>query len=253
MKVRKIQVLNKYIVFKVFNFIKILVSSSTDFISHLKLIGDQPFQELIGLPRCSVGQLVQKYIEHLSCKLGPPPSRLSPTAEILFILLHLCHYPVDIFLASIFLISKSTCQAIKTHMLDFLYNLLSPQLVVPDFQYHWAHKKEAFYPGVYYTWVVDGSEQPISGSSHDGLDTLLYSSKKAQHSITLLLFVTMNGQIMRLSSSYGGATNDLQIAIEELHEWNHFEPTEQGMGDAGFQGTPNHHLIYKDDFLILYF
>ena len=31
---------------------------------------------------------------------------------------------------------------------------------------------------------------------------------------------------------------DLQIAIEELHEWNHFEPTEQGMGDAGFQGTP---------------
>lgn len=47
----------------------------------------------------------------------------------------------------------------------------------------------------------------------------------------------MNGWIMRLSSSYGGATNDLQIAIEELHERNHFEPTEQGMGDAGFQGT----------------
>lgn len=208
-----------------------------DFVSYLNSISDQSYQELIGLPRSSVGQLVQKYIDHLCCKLGPPPSRLSPIEEILFILLHLRHYPVDIFLGSIFLISKSTSQAIKIHMIDFLYNLLSPQLIFPDFNYRWAYRKEAYFPGVYYTWVVDGSEQPISGSSDDGLNTLLFSSKKNQHSITILLFVTMNGRIMGLSSSYGGATNDLQIAIEELHKWNHFEPIEQGMGDAGFEGT----------------
>jgi hypothetical protein len=231
MMVQMIQVLNKtFHQHLELLIILILIFYSTDFILHLTSMPDQQFQELIGLPQSSVGQLVHKYIAHSSCKLGPPPSRLSPTTEILFILLHLHHYPVDVFLASIFLISKSTCQAIKI-CIDFLYNLLSPQLVFPDYNYRWAHKKEAFYPGVYYTWVVDGSEQPISGSSDEGLDTLLYSSKKNQHSITLI-FVTMNGWIMGISSSYSVATNDLQI--EELHSWNHFEPTEQGMGDAGF-------------------
>jgi hypothetical protein len=70
---------------------------------------------------------------------------LSPTTDILFILLHLCHYPLDVFLPSIFFISKSTCQAIKIRMLEFLYNFLSPQLLFPDYNYRWAHKKEAFY------------------------------------------------------------------------------------------------------------
>jgi hypothetical protein len=51
--------------------------------------------------------------------------------------------------------------------------------------------------------VVDGTEQPLSASFHPGVNTLLYSSKKKQHSITILLFVTMTGHIFYLSSSYG--------------------------------------------------
>jgi hypothetical protein len=31
---------------------------------------------------------------------------------------------------------------------------------------------------------------------------------------------------------YGGGTNDLEIAIQEIHRYNHFTPFEQGMGDS---------------------
>jgi hypothetical protein len=34
----------------------------------------------------------------------------------------------------------------------------------------------------------------------------------------------------------GGGMNDLEIAIQEIHRYNHFTPFEQGMGDSGFNG-----------------
>lgn len=61
--------------------------------------------QLVGLPRHYVLKLVRAhaaYYKRGSSKLGGRPIVLSSLEEVLLILLHLRHYPVDLFLGSMF-------------------------------------------------------------------------------------------------------------------------------------------------------
>lgn len=207
-----------------------------EFVERLRTAPPCEVEELLGISYSSLHKLVAAYEEHKKHKQGRP--RLySSFFEIVLVLTYLRHYPVDIFMAAIFSLPRSTYQRICAHMIDFLFLYLKPQLVFPDFNARWAHKREIFFPNVYYTWIVDGSEQPIVTSADSSINTLLYSAKKKQSSLTILLFVSMDGRIIFLSHSYGGSTNDLDIAAQEVQRYNNFSTKEHGLGDAGFNGT----------------
>ena len=182
---------------------------------------------------------IRSYEVHLQSKLGHP-TLFHPRTDIIFFFIFLRHYLVDVLMGAIFGIPKSTANKIRHRVLDFMYDLLSPQLIFTPYEERLSSAKSLFHQ-VLYTWVVDGTEQPICATFHPGVNTQLYSTKKKQHSITILLFVTMSGRIFFLSSSYGGGTNDLEMAIQEIDKWNQFRPDETGMGDAGFQGNNWNH------------
>ena len=92
--------------------------------------------------------------------------------------------------------------------------------------------------GTLVTFALDGAEQPVHASNHVLSDCELYSAKKGQHSVTLLILVTLDGTILWLSQSCGGSTNDLELACAELNAWmSVFDWDKHRVADAGFNGT----------------
>lgn len=88
------------------------------------------------------------------------------------------------------------------------------------------------------TFALDGAEQPAHASNHAVADSELYSAKKGQHSVTLLVLVALDGTILWLGQSQGGSTTDLALARAELKGWlSQFDCDEHGIADAGFNGT----------------
>jgi len=72
-----------------------------------------------------------------------------------------------------------------------------------------------------------------------GTNFNLYSAKKKQHSVMLLLICALDCTILWLSASYGSSNTDITITREELARFTDiFSAEEMGLGDAGFQGTP---------------
>ncbi|ELR15711.1 uncharacterized protein ACA1_378610 [Acanthamoeba castellanii str. Neff] len=82
---------------------------------------------------------------------------------------------------------------------------------------------------------AEGEEQPAHSSNHAVADSKLYSAKKGQHSVTLLVLVTLDGTILWLGRSQGGSTTNLALAHAELNTWlSQFDCDEHGIADASF-------------------
>ena len=65
------------------------------------------------------------------------------------------------------------------------------------------------------TWIVDGSEQPVSSSASMTLDAEFYCAKKKQHSISILMVVDMKGCILYLSPHFQVLTTTLLSLITQ--------------------------------------
>ncbi len=191
-----------------------------------------------------IEELLSTYTAHCNKQHSQPPV-LSPLSELLFILLHLHHYPVTLFLAIIFSISATTASNLQHHMLTFLYVHLSPHLHLHTHAFWWQRGAQMYRRTI--TWLMDGMEQPVHVSQNPVINTDLYSVKKKQHSLMLLIIVAIGRTILWLSPSYSGSMTDLEIAQETKVEWNQFDPDEMGLGDTGFQGQspPSLHLPHS--------
>ncbi len=122
-------------------------------------------------------------------------------------------------------------------MLSWLYHHLSPRLHFRSHHFRMRHAQTLL--GRSITWLIDGTEQPVHSSLFAGTNFDLYSAKKKQHSVTLLLICALDRTILWLSASYGGSNTDITIAREELARFTDiFSAEEMGLGDAGFRGTP---------------
>jgi hypothetical protein len=99
--------------------------------------------ELLGLPSLMVEELLGTYTAHHNKQRSQAPV-LSPLSELLFILLHLHHYPVTLFLAAIFSISTTTASNLQHHMLNFLYIHLSPCLHLHTCAFQWGHGAQMY-------------------------------------------------------------------------------------------------------------
>jgi len=111
------------------------------------------FDELIGISKQAVQTFVQLRSSYLLSKIGRP-SILSPCDEVLLILLHLRHFPVDCFLAVIMQQSKGTI-------------------------FEWRLDNSVQLHHTRYTFVIDGSEQEVSSSMNPYLDGEFYSSAES--------------------------------------------------------------------------
>jgi hypothetical protein len=88
------------------------------------------------------------------------------------------------------------------------------------------------------TWLIDGTEQPTHACGLPLTDYDLYSVKKKQHSLTIVLVVALDRTILWASQSYGGSHTDITITREELFKWvDALGEDENGLGDSGFKGS----------------
>lgn len=191
------------------------------------------------MPQKAIDEFVLAYEVHLENTLSSAgrPRICSAFTHIIFFFIFFRHYPVDGLMAAIFGISITTANRMRHRITSFMYDYLSPKLSFTEKNQRLAQARTLL--NVRFTWVVDGAEQPCKGSTHAAINGLLFSTKKKQHSITILIFVTMQGRIISLSKSYPGSVNDLDMAEREAANWNHFDNDEIGMGDAGFRGIAN--------------
>lgn len=192
-------------------------------------------QQIVGIPFSAIQQYINDYTTHLHHKRGRP-YKLSPSDEVIIFLIFFRHYPVDIFLASIFELEDSHVYNIHSRMLDWFYDAtlhaLSPQTL------EWRQERGVRILNTLFTYIVDGSEQEVSKPNSTVLDTYFYSGKKDMHSINTVLFVAMDGTVLMKLKSDGGSFNDDNIMNEEEQKkkWQAEFGKESGLGDSGFSG-----------------
>lgn len=99
--------------------------------------------------------------------------------------------------------------------------------------------------GSLFTFAVDGTEQEINKpNSSTHLDCYFFSSKKDMHSINILIICALDGTILYLSCSYGGAFNDDYIVRKEGYNWvKILEEIENGVGDSAFSCLTQYKLF----------
>jgi hypothetical protein len=87
------------------------------------------------------------------------------------------------------------------------------------------------------TFLMDGSEQKIHSSAHMFHETNFFSTKKKQHSITILLIISPKGRILFVSLCYYGSVVDKELLRHTMHLWApKLTPNDWGMADTGFNG-----------------
>jgi hypothetical protein len=201
----------------------------------------------LGISRYEGQKLIQRRSFERQKQVAGRPIELSPYDEVILFFLHFRHYPTDILLASIFHIPKSTASRTHHRMRKWLFQLLQPELTWHDFTWRWNHGGCDFH-GQMFTFLVDGSEQRVTSSDNVRQNLAHYSSKKGQPSLNIVAWVAMSGQILHLSHTYGGGTNDNDILKKEKDVddgWmKQLEPQESGFGDSGFDAL-EHLKVYS--------
>jgi hypothetical protein len=151
-------------------------------------------EQLLGIPQEEIKELVAAYSttkqDHHNCTL-------SPLSHIYLFLIFLHHYPVYLFLATIFKIHPSTAQHIALKMCKFMFHHYSPFLHFHNCTFHLACSWHML--GILVTFALDGAEQPVHTSNNVLADCKLYSAKKGQHSVMKLILVALNRVILWLS------------------------------------------------------
>src|SRR5690349_14198909 len=101
---------------------------------------------------------MQSFIQQPTTQTSGRPPILSFAAEVLLFFLYLRHYLVDVILALLFDIDSRSVYNIRLRMIDYFYQLLSPQLSLKTFDWRSQNAVEFYYQ--LYTFTVDGVEQP---------------------------------------------------------------------------------------------
>lgn len=96
-------------------------------------------------------------------------------------------------------------------------------------------------------FIVDGFEHEIYASIDPDIRHVSFSKKKQRNTITKLIFTTTNGWICRLSDSYPGSLNDINLStFPEC--WMHQQLYEGCViiGDKGFRGLEAYSIYTID-------
>lgn len=192
------------------------------------------FARLLGLSKETVLLFSKQYRIYRQEQKGRPPSLL-PGDEILLGLLWLRHYPVNLFLGVAFGIAERTARDIHDRVLHWLYATLKDHLAMRSLDFRLQRAEMFFSHNI--TWIIDGSEQPVTHSDEPILNIEFHSEKKKMASINILLIIALDGTILFVSSASPGQRNDRELARQTKDLWHsELDPSEFGMGDSGFSG-----------------
>lgn len=195
-------------------------------------MGQEEFEELIGIPKHAIGQFTIQYKK--SGKYSAH-HKFGYLDEVLVLFVYLRHYPVNILLAAIFQTWKSHVDRVHKTMLDWFYDTVKHELTFNSLNYRRQQSHTLFY--TVYTFGVDGSEQGINANTkHDRVNINCYSSKKQRHTLNILVVVGLNGKVFWVSPAHYGIHNDNYIFAATKDGWlPRLERWEHGVGDKGFR------------------
>jgi hypothetical protein len=153
--------------------------------------------------------------------------------KLLFVLVYLKTYPLQVMLGQLFGISTSQANYWLHHLLPVLRSALDDLGVAPERD----GARVACSPGMPKgtgTVIIDGTERRRQRPKNAEKQARHYSGKKKTHTDkNVLLASATEKRVLFLSGTYPGATNDKRIADEERLR---YPPGTTLYKDTGFQG-----------------
>jgi DDE superfamily endonuclease/Helix-turn-helix of DDE superfamily endonuclease len=168
---------------------------------------------------------------------GPGAGRHSTLADdadkLLFVLVYLKTYPLQVVLGKLFGISTSQANYWLHHLLPIVRSALDDLGVLPDRDGDQLGGPAAE-PGRSGLVIIDGTERRRQRPKKAEKQALHYSGKKKTHTDKNVLVVSgSSGRVAFLSETYAGKAHDKRIA-DEAHL--RYPPGTILYKDAGFQG-----------------
>jgi Helix-turn-helix of DDE superfamily endonuclease/DDE superfamily endonuclease len=150
--------------------------------------------------------------------------------KLLFVLVYLKTYPLQVVLGQLFGISASQANYWLHHLLPVLRSALDDLGVAPERD----GARLARRPGGPEAVIIDGTERRRQRPKKAEKQARHYSGKKKAHTDkNVVLARAADDRVLFLSGTYPGATNDKRIADEECLG---YPPGTTLYKDAGFQG-----------------
>jgi hypothetical protein len=168
------------------------------------------------------------------CSGAGRPSVLSRSDDkLLFVLVYLKTYPLQVMLGQLFGISTSQVNYWLHHLLPVLRSALDELGVAPERDGTQLARRPAAFERTG-TVIIDGTERRRQRPKNAEKQALHYSGKKKTHTDkNVLLANAADEHVMYLSRTYPGATHDKRIADEEQLR---YPPGTTLYKDTGFQG-----------------
>ena len=200
------------------------------------------FEEIFGISVHAFKQIAQLRQEdvHDGKHIGRP-REMSAEDEVAVLFLHMRHYVSHQLIARIIARpppyapwGRSTITEKINKMVDWFYSIAKPHINTETKQ---ERSHDCFtYFGTIFTYIMDGTEQKIHSSRNIYHEGNFFSTKKGQHSITLLLIISPSGKILYISPCYYGSIVDNELVRRTRQDWQHAFRREGGAGDSGFRG-----------------
>jgi Helix-turn-helix of DDE superfamily endonuclease/DDE superfamily endonuclease len=153
--------------------------------------------------------------------------------KLLFVLVYLKTYPLQVVLGQLFGISTSQANYWLHHLLPVLRAALDDLGVAPERDGRRLARRPVD-PGGAGAVIIDGTERRRQRPKNAEKQARHYSGKKKAHTDkNVVLASAADDRVLFLSGTYPGATNDKRIADEERLR---YPPGTTLYKDAGFQG-----------------
>ena len=164
---------------------------------------------------------------------GRQGSLPSPGQKLLFILVYLKTYPLQVVLGELFGLSQAQANHWIHRLLPVLRSALDDTGALPERDAaHFVHHRSA--PGAESLLIIDGTERRRQRPKNPEKQAAHYSGKKKTHSDkNLVLLDPDSKRIEFLSPTYAGKTHDKKMADQEPIA---YPPETELHKDTGFQG-----------------
>ena len=164
---------------------------------------------------------------------GRPSALLSAADKLLFVLVYLKTYPLQVVLGQLFGLSTTQANYWLQHLLPVLRSALDDRGVLPERDGGRLARRPARPKGPRVV-IIDGTERRRQRPKNPEKQALHYSGKKKTHTDkNVLVTNAADEQVLFLSGTYPGKTHDKRIA-DEAHLT--YPPATALYKDTGFQG-----------------
>ncbi len=169
------------------------------------------FAEMVGVPRTVFLKLASYWERHIATRMIGAPFGLTSREQVLLFFTRLRHYPVHSFASHIFNTSTTTAYNTTLAVTEFFFNFFLSFVNIGTIQTRLFDSFRYYHHVI--TFILDGTEQEIHSTANIYREGQYYSTKKGQHSITILLIISPSKRILYLSPCMYGSINDDEMLM----------------------------------------